>query len=237
VTALVSGPPEEGLRALVSGAAGDIGHAICLALSARGVEVTGVDTRPSAECRLGDTTDQSSMRELVAEIRPAVVVVNAAIVRPGPVLAQSMDDWEDQIKVNLTGAYVLAREAMIHMEVSGTQGRILFIGSWAAERPDKGITAYCASKAGMRMLMKCLAAEGTDHGICVNELALGYVDAGLSGAMFAADPVLRARCVERVPSHRLITAAEAGEEAARICLDVSDHVTGSVFLMDGGLSL
>jgi len=222
--------------AIVTGADGDIGRAI-LARLGKDFITLGSDIKGEGV----EHVDVTQPEELTDWLRktgsPSVCIVNAAIVIPSPTTKLTSEDWNAQIRVNLDGAFNTAQAAALAMQAGNIPGHILFIGSWAAHAPDQGIPAYCASKAAVRMLMKCLAIELAPHRIQVNELALGYVDAGLSKQMFEADSELRANCINRVPNRQLITAQEVAEEVARIVSSGNPHLTGSVILMDGGLSL
>jgi len=87
------------------------------------------------------------------------------------------------------------------------------------------------------MLCQCMALSLAPHDILVNEVAPGYVNAGLSGRMFDADPDLRARSIQKVPVGRLIEPDEVARQVAHLCDPGNRHITGSLLLMDGGLSL
>ena len=116
-------------------------------------------------------------------------------------------------------------------------GRIVFIGSWAAHAAHNAIPAYCVAKAGLRMLCKCMALEFAPHGILVNEVAPGYVNAGLSAQGWAQNPDAREAARQRVPIQELIEPQEVALQVAHLCEPANRHMTGSVLLMDGGLSL
>ena len=89
-------------------------------------------------------------------------------------------------------------------------GWVVFIGSWAAHAVHTNIPAYCVSKAGIRMLCKCMALELAPHQILVNEIAPGFVDAGLTGRNFEKNPGTREKAEQRVPIHKLISAKGSG---------------------------
>jgi NAD(P)-dependent dehydrogenase (short-subunit alcohol dehydrogenase family) len=116
-------------------------------------------------------------------------------------------------------------------------GHIVFVGSWVAERPMPRIAAYCVSKAAVRMLMKCMALDCAPHGILVNEVAAGYVDAGLTGQTFLADPARRQRLVDETPVHKIIQPEEVAWLVAQLCDARNQNLTGTAVLVDGGLSL
>ena len=87
------------------------------------------------------------------------------------------------------------------------------------------------------MLCRCMALELAPRGILVNEVAPGYVDAGLSGHIFREHPELREKALQTLPNGALIEASEVAIQVAALCDPANRHVTGSVYLMDGGLSL
>lgn len=223
--------------AIVTGASGDIGRATVRALGATGATVLGCDL--SGEADRIDVTDPDAVHGWIASLpqAPQAAVVNAAVVVPGSAAGMSPADWRKQIDVNLNGAFYVAQAAARRMLEEHVAGRIVFVGSWAAHVPDTAIPAYCAAKAGLRMLMRCMAKELAPNRILVNEVAPGYVDAGLSRRMFESTPGLRERCEARVPVGSLISAEEVAREVVRLCDPELAHVTGSVSLMDGGLSL
>jgi NAD(P)-dependent dehydrogenase (short-subunit alcohol dehydrogenase family) len=87
------------------------------------------------------------------------------------------------------------------------------------------------------MLMRCLALDLAPDDILVNEVAPGYVDAGLSRSIFDARPGRREAATARVPNGRLITPEEVAREVAHLCEPETRHCIGATVLMDGGLSL
>ncbi len=252
----MNGPlPLHGQVALISGAAGDIGAAIARALSALGADCALGDVEDCAtavaavrstgrRCR-GDRVDVGDEHAVAAWVlacaddlgTPTLIVPNAAVATKTESLAVGGDEWRRQLRVDLDGAFFVAQAGARALRAADRSGRIVMIGSWAAERPHHGLAAYCAAKAGLRQLMRCLALEFAPFRIWVNEVAPGYVDAGLSGAHFRADPGLREDAVLRVPMRRLISADDVARQVAHLCLPSTDQMTGSVLTMDGGLSL
>jgi NAD(P)-dependent dehydrogenase (short-subunit alcohol dehydrogenase family) len=87
------------------------------------------------------------------------------------------------------------------------------------------------------MLCRTMALELASSGILVNEIAPGYVDAGLSAVVFRQHSGAREQAARRVHTGRLIAPTEVAEQVAYLCGDSGEHLTGSVLLMDGGLSL
>lgn len=131
----------------------------------------------------------------------------------------------------------MAQTAALRMIGKGLPGHIVFVGSWVAERPMPRIVSYSVSKAGIRMLMKCMALELAPYGILVNEVAAGYVDAGLTGQTFQADPARRERLMQQTPVHKIIQPEEIAWLVAQLCDPRNQNTTGTALLVDGGLSM
>jgi NAD(P)-dependent dehydrogenase (short-subunit alcohol dehydrogenase family) len=123
------------------------------------------------------------------------------------------------------------------MKEAGTGGRIVFISSWVQDVPSANIAAYCVSKSGLKMLAKCMALELGRDRICVNVVAPGFVDAGLSGRMFQEDPGLREKCMRKVPLGYVQSASDVARAVKLVCSPGLEYMTGSTLLVDGGNSL
>jgi glucose 1-dehydrogenase len=244
--------------AIISGGLGDIGRAIAMELARRGANVALGDVRPPEDaapllkllreigvrCRY-DRADVSDAKQVKAWVESAekdlgvaaLIIPNAAIVATSKIGDLKPESWAAQINVNLTGAFYLAQVGAVRLLEHNKPGRIVFTGSWAAHAAHPQIPAYCASKAGLRMLCKCMALELAPHGILVNEVAPGYVDAGLTGQFFARHPENRPAAAARVPTGQLISAEDVAKGIAFLCDPENRHMTGTVLLLDGGLSL
>ncbi|MBL8875032.1 MAG: SDR family oxidoreductase [Phycisphaerae bacterium] len=244
--------------AIVSGACGDIGRAIVLELARRGAAVALSDVGSAQEAEgvlrevraLGrvarydrvDVSDAEAVDRWVDDVRSttgdvAWAVASAATVTIAGTMQVSSGAWKRELDVNLNGAFYVARAAAGAMLGADRGGRIVFVGSWAAHAPHANLPAYSVSKAGVRMLCRCMALELADRGILVNEIAPGYVDAGLSAEVFRKDPGAREKASARVPLGRMMTAEDVAKQVGYLCFDSSSHTTGSTLLMDGGLSL
>ncbi|TVR54860.1 MAG: SDR family oxidoreductase [Puniceicoccaceae bacterium] len=247
-----------GRAAVISGGWGDIGLAIGLALGRCGAKVSLGDIGPepareaaleagrkagvALECIRVDTTDERAVRAWLDGVRERLgpvrlVIPNAAIVTVGSLREIGLEAWRRELDVNLNGAFLLGVEAARRMAAEGVSGRIVFIGSWAAHRVHAHIPAYGVAKAGLRMLVRTMAAEFARDDILVNEVAPGFVDAGLSGRFYEEDPARREASLRRVPVGRLIEPEEVAAEVLHLCDPANRHMTGATVLMDGGLSL
>jgi glucose 1-dehydrogenase len=230
------------VTAVISGGLGDIGAAIAVHLARSGVDVAIADLATDPGDLPGgvgyhrvDVTDADAVEHWLDEVgTPTVVVPAAATVTTGPLDPVA---WRRELDVDLTGPYLLATAAARRMIAAGTRGSVVFIGSWAAHRPHPAITGYSVAKAGLRMLCQCLALDLAPHGIRVNEVAPGYVDAGLSKQLFDADPPRREAAVAQVPLGELSTADDVAALVTFLAGPAAHHITGATLVADGGLSL
>jgi len=221
----------------VSGAAGDIGRAVCSAIAQAGGQAHGGDVRSAPGLATVDVTDAAAVQAWVAgipDLRGAVV--NAATVAQGSLRTLDPADWRRDLEVGLTGAFLLARAVAERLAREGG-GSIVMVGSWAAHAIHRQVPAYSVAKAGLRMLTRTLAAEYASERVRINELAPGFVDAGLSAQLFARDPGLRARCAAEVPLGELLPAATVADEVVALLDPRRSQLTGATLVLDGGLSV
>ncbi len=234
----------------ISGGLGDIGLATSRLFAEAGCRVALGDMTERPVCldagwfyQKVDVSDADAVEAWYASAvshfgeTPAYIIPNAAMVTMAPHLEVTPAQWKREIDVNLNGAFYFANAGVTRLVKAGRPGRVVFVGSWAGHAPHRVIPAYSVAKAGMRMLNQTLALELAPHGILVNEIAPGYVDAGLSGRIFEAEPENRIKAQARVPINRLLTAKDVASQIFYLCSDVASQITGTTLLQDGGLSL
>ncbi len=247
-----------GSTAIISGGLGEIAQAIALAMARAGANVALGDIRAPqdaepilAQLRASgvrarydhvDIAEPAAVERWVRDAEadlgvPDLVISNAATCTAASVRSITPEAWNRELDINLNGALYLSQYAARRLVTANRPGRIVFISSWAAEKAHPDIPAYCVSKAALRMLCKCLALNLAADGILVNELALGFVNAGLSGRAFRLYPEVQARSTAWVPIQHLIEPEEVAAEVLHLCDPAVHHMTGSVVLMDGGLSM
>lgn len=243
---------------LISGGLGDIGKAIARSFAARGASIALGDLKPEQDAdmllaelhshgvrthyQMLDVSSAKQVADWIGSVEnnlglPGIVIANAATVTIASVEKINSEQWASEIDINLNGSFYVTKMTAERWIEKGLAGRILFIGSWAAHAVHPNLPAYCVSKAAVRMLCKCMALELAPHQILVNELAPGYVEAGLSATIWKINPELSQQAKERVPVKKLITADEVAAQALYLCDPQNVHMTGSTVLMDGGLSL
>lgn len=246
-----------GQVAIISGGAGDIGKAIAYELAGRGAQISLGDLKELEEiapfleslktlfnCRVlyrqVDVSDCDQVDDWVKETEETfgaatLIIPNAAIITRKSVLEMTSDEWQHEFAVNVNGAFQLAQLAAKRLVRHRLPGKIVFSGSWAAHRPNPAIPAYCASKSAIRMLCKVMAIELAGHGILVNEVAPGIVNAGLSKDN-TRNPQFAERLQEQIPVQTWIEPEEVAWNVANLCDPRNRNTTGTVVVVDGGLS-
>jgi 3(or 17)beta-hydroxysteroid dehydrogenase len=196
--------------ALVTGAGGGIGAAICHRLSKEGAFVIAADMNFSAASNVAeqvktapggvfalqlDVTSQLQWRSAVAEtLRVAggldILVNNAGVAHIKPLEAVSVDEWNADINVNLNGAFLGIKESLNAMRESAKRSpsgaSIINIASVSALVGSPGMPAYSASKGGLRLFSKAIALDFAKrrYGIRVNSVYPGLIDTGLTTPLF-----------------------------------------------------
>jgi len=163
-----------------------------------------------------------------------VLVNNAGTSGSTPFLEQSLEEWRRVLDTDLTGAFVCAQAAARRMVAAERGGRIVNVTSVHEHLPLEGAAAYCAAKGGLGLLTKVMALELAEHGILVNAVAPGEVATAMTGNE-DVDP----HTVERpgIPLGRPGHAREIAAAIAWLASEQASYVTGSSFVVDGGLLL
>lgn len=187
-----------GRRALVTGAASGIGRAITEAFVAEGASVIATDRDASGLAGLAgslpgvrtatlDVTDEAAVATVVDRAARDlggldVVVCSHGILTQAPIVEMSLATWEETLRVDLTGVFLVLREAARLMAAAGG-GRIITVASQLAIKGGVEVAHYAAAKAGVLALTKSAALEWAPHGILVNAIAPGPVVTPLTDAM------------------------------------------------------
>jgi len=203
-------PSLENKVALVTGAGGGIGAAICHRLSREGAFIVAADMNFSAASNVAehvkaagggvlavqlDVTDQLQWRSAVAEtLRVAgsldILVNNAGVAHSKPLEAVSVDEWNADINVNLNGAFLGIKESLDAMRESAKRSpsgaSIINIASVSALAGSPGMPAYSASKGGLRLFSKAIAVDFAKrrYGIRVNSVYPGLIETSLTTPLF-----------------------------------------------------
>ncbi len=240
----------EGKVAVVTGAGQGIGRATTVAFADEGATVWAVDKNPDALDDLNrdhpevntsvlDVTDRFGIEQLAATIGPIDVLFNCAgFVHAGGIEECSEADWDAAMDINVKSMFLMAKAFLLHMESGGS---IINMASvFSSITGIAGRLAYGASKGAVVGLTKAIAADLVGRGIRCNAIAPGTVDSPSLADRLAAyqDPVAaREAFVARQPMGRLGDPEEIAALAVYLASDESAYTTGSVHVIDGGMTL
>lgn len=164
-----------------------------------------------------------------------ILVNNAGMEVIRPFLDVPEEEWDRVLAVNLKGPFLCTQAAVRAMLRHGRGGRVINISSVHEDVPMPGNSPYCAAKGGLRMLMRTLCDEVAPHGITVNNIAPGAIGTPINRETMA-DPEKLARLQAAIPLGRLGTPDEVAAVAAFLASDEAAYITGSSYMIDGGMS-
>ena len=243
----------EGKVALVTGAGRGIGQVIARDLARAGADIAifsrsgAADTVKLIEAEGGkvldiiaDCTDEGQVKSGIGRIietygRLDVVVNNAGVCYHKDIFEASVDEFRRVLDINLTGEYIVAREAARAMIAAGIKGSVVNIASmsgYIANIPQRQV-AYNASKAGVIHMTKSLAVELAEYGIRVNSVSPGYVATPMSIDPNFVEPELLAAWEPLFPMHRMAKPEELTGAIIWLCSDSAAYANGTDILIDG----
>ena len=239
--------------ALVTGAMGGLGPAICQQLAKAGHKVVAA-YHPQFDnkdewlkeqaaagfndfvCVAGDVSVLEDCQKMVAEAEAAcgqvdILINNAGITRDRMFAKMERDGWDAVIATNLTSLFNMTKQVSAKMAARGW-GRIVNISSVNGIKGQAGQANYSAAKAGVIGFTKALAAELAAKGVTVNAIAPGYVATKM---VMAIKPEILQTIVDTVPMKRLAKPEEIGYACAFLASDLSGFTTGATLNINGGL--
>jgi acetoacetyl-CoA reductase len=239
--------------ALVTGAMGGLGTALCQAFAKDGYTVVAAyhpqfDNKDEwlkemeaagfkdLVCVAGDVADIASCQAMVADGEAKagpidILVNNAGITRDKMFGKMEKDQWDAVISTNLTSLFNMTKQVSSKMAERGF-GRIINISSVNGVKGQAGQTNYSAAKAGVIGFTKALAQELATKGVTVNAIAPGYVATKM--VMAIREDVLKT-IVDSVPMKRLAKPEEIGAACSYLASDLAGYMTGATLNINGGL--
>ncbi len=244
-----------GMTALVTGASGGIGSAICAALAGQGARlaVSGSNVEkleayrgslakkyPNADhvaipCNL---SDEDSVEALVPAALEKlgqldIVVNNAGVTRDNLAMRMKDEEWDEVITINLEAAFRIMRAATKPM-MKARFGRIITITSVVGATGNPGQINYAASKAGLVGMSKALGAELASRNITVNCVAPGFIRTAMTDTLPDAQ---KEALNGRIPMGRMGEGSDIGAAVAYLASREAGYITGHTLHVNGGMAM
>jgi NAD(P)-dependent dehydrogenase (short-subunit alcohol dehydrogenase family) len=235
----------QGLVAVVTGASGGLGLAICQGLHAAGAQVVQADItypaqhsetdgRLTVHCDIADPASVAAMARLTqSRYGRCNVLVNNAAVSAAPTALEDLqlDVWDRIMRVNLRGA-LLCAQALVPMMFDQQAGSSINVASIAAQSPTR-VGAYGAAKAGLQALTRQMAVEWGPRGIRANSVSPGMIRTPLSEKHYRGEETLKRR-LSSIPARRLGLPADIADAVCFLASSASTYVNGQDLVIDGG---
>lgn len=188
-----------------------------------------------------DLRDAPATRRFIATVARELGRIDALVCNAGyspkgphgrvPLADVDIDEWQDVLRINLTGALVCCQAALPHMIEAGG-GRIVLIGSLAARTlPRIAGAAYSASKSGLAGLCRSIVSEYSAQGITANLVAPGRILSEMTGS---ADSEANRAVLARIPAGRLGQPGDIARVVAFLVQPQSDFISGAIIDVNGG---
>lgn len=237
--------PLAGERAVVTGAASGIGHAIALGFASAGAEVIAVDRDESdfheeaISSRRVDVTDEATVAELFSELETggglSILANVAGVGSVTTVPDTATEEWDHVFDVNVKGTYLCSRFAIPQMVAAG-RGSIINMASIAGMVGLPRRAAYCASKGAVIALTKAMAIDHVKQGIRVNCICPGTVDSPWVRRLVEDAGESIDALKARQPMGRLGLPEEIADAALYLAGPSGNFSTGTSLVIDGGLT-
>jgi glucose 1-dehydrogenase len=245
----------KGKVAIVTGASSGIGQGIAKRLGCEGARIIvdyvgtpeGAEETERAIKEAGsdgeivkaDITKMEDVQKLVDTAwerfgAADILVNNAGMERKSAFVDTPESDYDQVMAVNLRGPFFLTQAFVRRLRDTKRPGRIVNISSVHEDMVFPGFATYCCSKGAMRMLMRDLAMELGPLGITVNNVAPGAIATPINKTLLENKPELNA-LLANIPLGRLGTTEDVAGLVAFLCSDDASYITGSTFVVDGGL--
>jgi len=199
-------------------------------ISAMGGKALGVD----ADISLPDAVNELIQKTVAAFGTLDIFVNNAGIEKKIAFVDYPLAEWQKIMAVNLTGPFLCSQAAARQMIQQGNGGRIINISSIHEDLPMPANAPYCASKGGLRMLMRTIAVELAPHRITVNNIGPGAIYTPIDRDV-ESDAKLNNQILAEIPMGRWGKPEEVAQLAAYLASDAAAYVTGSTYFIDGGM--
>ncbi|HJF19551.1 MAG TPA: 3-oxoacyl-[acyl-carrier-protein] reductase [Enterococcus columbae] len=238
----------KGQNVFITGSTRGIGLAMAKAFAKKGANIVLNGRKPVANDLIqeiesygvkcvaisGDIADFNQAGEMLNQAKEqlgpiSILINNAGITNDKLLLRMSASDFEEVIKINLTGAFNMTQQVLKSM-LKARMGKIINISSVSGLMGNAGQANYAASKAGLVGFTKSVAREVAPRGITCNAIAPGFIQTDMTEVL---SDKLKEEVTKSIPLQRFGQADEVANAA--IFLAENDYLTGQVINVDGGL--
>lgn len=243
----------QGKVSIITGAANGIGQACARLFAEQGAKVVLADIQDAQGQSLAqeliaqgqqasyvhcDVGHKSDVDALVTQVlkqygRIDVLVSNAGIFKTSPFLEVSESDFDEVLRVNLKGAFLMGQAAARAMKANGG-GAIVHMSSVNGVMAIPEIASYNVSKGGINQLTRAMALALADDGIRVNAVAPGTIATELARQAVLTSDAARTKILSRTPMKRLGEPEEVARTVAFLASDAASYITGEILTIDGG---
>jgi glucose 1-dehydrogenase len=164
-----------------------------------------------------------------------ILVNNAGVEKRADFWDVTETDYDFVMDVNLKGLFFVTQAMVRYLMQAKRPGKIINISSVHEELPFPHFSSYCASKGGLKMLTRNLSIELAPLNITINNIAPGAIETPINKNLLN-DPVKLKNLLENIPLRRLGKPEDVASVAAFLASDESNYVTGTTFVVDGGLT-
>ena len=237
-------------NALVTGASGDIGRSIAIALHDAGAKViisgTRLEPLEALKSELGerahiilcDLSDKDEVQLMLSKAIETlgsidILINNAGITQDNLFMRMSDDEWNNVINVNLSSTMQLCRGVLRGM-MKSRWGRIVNISSVVGVTGNPGQANYAASKAGVIGMSKSLAYEVASRGITVNCVAPGFISSAMTDKL---NDKQKDSIISSIPSKRMGDSKDVAAAVSYLTSNEASYVTGQTLHVNGGLAM
>jgi 3-oxoacyl-[acyl-carrier protein] reductase len=239
-----------GMTALITGASGGIGSAICAALAGQGARlaVSGSNAEKLAAfrdtlggdhvaipCNLGDKDSVEALVPAALEQlgKIDILVNNAGVTRDNLTMRMKDEEWDDVIRINLEAAFRLMRAVSKPM-MKARYGRIITITSVVGTTGNPGQANYAASKGGLTAMSKALGQELASRNVTVNCVAPGFIATAMTADLHDAQ---KEALNARIPMGRMGEGSDIGAAVAYLASLEAGYMTGQTLHVNGGMAM
>jgi glucose 1-dehydrogenase len=246
----------EGKVVLVTGSSQGIGAAIAVRLAQEGADIVinyhshpeeadAVKQQVTAAGRKAiavgaDLGNVASVNQLIADSvaglgKLDILVNNAGVEKNASFWDVTEQDYDLVLNTNLKGPFFCTQAFVKHLQSRKSGGKVINISSVHEDLPFPHFTSYCASKGGVKMMMRNLSIELAPLGITINNIAPGAIETPINTKLLN-DPVKLKALLDNIPLARLGKPSDVSAAVAFLASSDADYITGTTLVIDGGLT-